>query len=115
MADRALAGDGILAGLSLAQLVRASGKPLRALVAEFAEYPQKLTNIRVHDKRAWREDAWFTTEYRRLRSRYHGIRFYIRPSGTENVVRVLTEAEDASRCAEANAEVCRLFAVWDNR
>jgi phosphoglucosamine mutase len=113
MRDKLPAGDGILAGLQLAALLARSGKPLRELVAEFAEYPQQLTNLQVRDRAAWMRDKRVGRRIEAAKNNYPDVRFYIRPSGTENLLRVLTEARDQARCLAANAALCDVFTTWD--
>jgi phosphoglucosamine mutase len=113
MLDKSRAGDGILAGLQLCALLSAAGRPLSQLASEFPEYPQILTNLAVHDRLAWQRDASLRRRLARVQSRFSGVRFYLRPSGTENLVRVLTEARDQALCAQSNSAVCALLSAWD--
>jgi phosphoglucosamine mutase len=115
MCDKAPTGDGILAGLQLAAIIRSKQRPLHELVAEFQEYPQQLTNLTVRDKAGWRSDAKLQSELKNIQFRHADVRFYLRPSGTENLLRVLTEARDPEQCRVANAEVCATFQAWDSR
>jgi len=113
MRDKLPAGDGILTGLQLAALVRRLNKPLGLLADAFMEYPQMLTNLEVHNKLAWRQDQRFMRSVDQLSASYADVRFYLRPSGTEDVVRVLTEALDPLRCKAGNAALCEALLAWD--
>lgn len=113
MLDKSRAGDGILAGLQLAAILRGSIQTLAELAAQFPEYPQVLTNLTVRDKQAWQRDTKLSRELQDVQANYKDVRFYLRPSGTENLVRVLTEAPDDNLCHQANAAMCRLLAAWD--
>jgi len=115
MRDKAPTGDGILAGLQLAQIMRTSGLPLSALLRGFNEYPQLLTNISVVDKEAWRGDKELLADLAAIRKRYAGVRLYIRPSGTEDVMRVLAEAQDPVQCQQAHGAACQAFQEWDRK
>lgn len=115
MRDLLPSGDGILTALRLACLVRSAGKPLAELAAEFPEYPQELTNLRVHDKSSWQKDKRLARELRGIRQSFGAVRFYIRPSGTEHLLRVLTEAQDQSVCLAANRAACSALLAWDAR
>jgi phosphoglucosamine mutase len=106
MRDRLPSGDGILTGLALAHLLRRSARPLVALAAQYPQYPQRLTNLRVRDKLAVNRNAALRKDLSSITARNADVRFYIRPSGTENLLRVLTEARDRERCDEANQAVC---------
>jgi phosphoglucosamine mutase len=115
MLDKLPSGDGILAGLELAAVIRASGKRLSELAGEYPEYPQVLTNLKVRDKLAWKEDDKLKRNLSGLMARHREVRFYLRPSGTENLIRVLTEARDAEECRASNAAVCAAFEEWSRR
>ena len=45
-------GDGLLTGLQLVNIMKATGKKLSELAAEMTKFPQKLVNVRVTDKHA---------------------------------------------------------------
>lgn len=111
--DKQPAGDGILVGLQLAALVGRRSKTLNELAAEFEEYPQKLTNLRVKDRFAWHQDKRFARKYEKVTHDFADVRFYLRPSGTEDVVRVLTEARDPRRCKLGNDALCEALLAWD--
>ena len=111
--DKLPTGDGILAGLQLMQILRSTGLSLAELASAFPQYPQKLTNLRIHDRQAWLKDKRLHQRFLQIRTEYAKVRFYLRPSGTENVVRVLTEAQDPQQCQRGNVAVCEAFAAWD--
>ncbi|MBN2083017.1 phosphoglucosamine mutase [bacterium] len=111
--DKVPTGDGILVGTQLAALAARTKQPLSQLVAGFPEYPQQLTNLSVSDKEAWRKSKSLLGRLAAIEREYRDVRFYLRPSGTEDVVRILTEAQDRARCQAANAAVCRAFGDWD--
>jgi len=113
--DKLPAGDGILTGLQLAAVVRRSKKTLGALADAFEEYPQVLTNLTVHNKLAWQQDKRFMRAFRQISDGHADVRFYLRPSGTEDVVRVLTEARDPQRCRSGNELLCEALRAWDTR
>lgn len=115
MRDKLPGGDGILVGLQLASLVRTARNPLSRLIAGFTEYPQILTNLKVKDKLSWQDDQSFERRMKKLQARYADARFYLRPSGTEDVVRVLTEACDPEICSASNEAACGLFTAWDRK
>lgn len=115
MRDKAPSGDGILVGLQLASLLARASMPLSEMVAEFVEYPQLLTNLQVRDKRAWVKDRRVKRELDQVRSSFNNVRFYLRPSGTENVVRVLTECQDRKHCEAGNRAACAVFNEWSAR
>lgn len=115
MRDRLPSGDGILTALRLACLVRSSGMSLAELAADFPEYPQQLTNLRVRDKSGWQNDKPLARQLGGIRRDFSAVRFYIRPSGTEHLLRVLTEARDLAACRAANEAACSALLEWDAR
>ena len=94
--DRATTGDGLVTALHLAHIMRETEQPLSQLGAGFHRFPQVLRNVRVADRGAWEEDAEvqaaINAAEERLRRRG---RILVRASGTEPLVRVMVEAEEA--------------------
>ena len=113
MRDISTSGDGILTGLRLAEIIRRAHKSLADLVAPFSEYPQQLTNLELRDKAAWKKDKPLSNKLALIHKTYPDVRFYLRPSGTENLMRVLTESRDKQRCLEGNAAVVRALKEWN--
>ncbi|MEK7409912.1 MAG: phosphoglucosamine mutase [Actinomycetota bacterium] len=91
--SRATTGDGLLAGILLADMVRRVGMPLRKLAAEvMTSFPQVLVNVNV----AHRDvdvGSTFADEIEEAQARLgNSGRVLLRSSGTEPVVRVMVEA-----------------------
>jgi phosphoglucosamine mutase len=103
-------GDGILAGLQIAVLLAGAREPLSELAAQFPEFPQLLTNLKVQDKYAWQRDKVVARNLAAVTRKYPQVRFYLRPSGTEPLIRVLTEAAEDTLCRAGNAEACAVLA-----
>jgi phosphomannomutase len=93
--------------------VRRAHRPLAELVAPFSEYPQKLTNLELRDKAAWRKDKPLSSKIAQIHKSYPDVRFYLRPSGTENLMRVLTESRDEQRCVAGNDAVVTALKEWN--
>ncbi|MEP5729254.1 MAG: phosphoglucosamine mutase [Sulfitobacter sp.] len=97
MSDHATTGDGLMAGLQfLAELIR-SDKPASDLMHQFEPVPQLLKNVRFEAGQVPLE----TDPVRRAISQAEadlsgGGRLLIRKSGTEPLVRVMAEHEDAA-------------------
>ncbi len=95
-----LTGDGVLTALHLAALVQASGMRFSELVqGSFRTYPQLLRNVRVVDREKrlnWQHCepvmAAITKAEAAMGDRG---RVLVRASGTEPLIRVMVEAEDA--------------------
>jgi phosphoglucosamine mutase len=100
-------GDGLAAGLLLCAAIR--GRGLADSAAVLPRYPQAKQNVKVTTKQL--PDA-LREEIERVNAELDGNgRILVRPSGTEPVVRVLAEAENAERaeklCARISALVTR--------
>ncbi|OPX23319.1 MAG: hypothetical protein B1H03_01915 [Planctomycetales bacterium 4484_113] len=112
--DRQCTGDGVLVGLLLSGLLSRSERDLGSLAKAIPTYPQELVSLRVADPRGWQQDREFLRQLRRLTGKYNRqVRIVVRPSGTENVVRLLTEAEDAALARAARDEIAGLFAALE--
>ena len=106
--DRHTTGDGIVSALMVLQAAVRSGRPLAALLEGVRLYPQTLINVRLKPGDDWKASPALAARRAEV-DRELGTtgRVLIRPSGTEPLVRVMVEAEDAAqakRCAERLAE-----------
>jgi phosphoglucosamine mutase len=109
--DKTTTGDGLVAALQVLAAMRQSGKSLAELTASMRRLPQKLLNVRV----ATRFDAGADPGVRQVleaveQSLGRRGRVVLRASGTEPVIRVMVEGEDAEavdRHAAALAEAVR--------
>ncbi|MDT2744742.1 phosphoglucosamine mutase [Enterococcus asini] len=87
-------GDGMLSGIQLLSIMKATGKKLSELAAEVTIYPQKLVNIRVSDKNGAMEVPAIKAVIDEAEAEMAGNgRILVRPSGTEPLLRVMAEAE----------------------
>jgi phosphoglucosamine mutase len=97
-------GDGLAAALLLCAAIR--GRTLAEAAAILPRYPQAKQNIRVRTKTF---GDGLRAEIDALNARLDGSgRILVRPSGTEPVVRVLAEAENAAKAAELCATISAL-------
>ncbi|WP_298976608.1 phosphoglucosamine mutase [uncultured Roseobacter sp.] len=97
MSDYATTGDGLMAGLQfLAETVR-SGKPASELLHNFDPVPQLLKNVRFAAGQTPLEEARVKKAIAQAEADLAGSgRLLIRKSGTEPLVRVMAEHEDAA-------------------
>lgn len=102
-------GDGLVTALQLASVLKESGKSMSELGAVMTRYPQVLVNVRVADKSRLTASAAIASAIHAAESELgeHG-RVLVRASGTEPLVRVMSEAAEQSVAAEV---VERLVAV----
>jgi len=109
MLDHATTGDGTLTALQLMARVAATGKPLAELAAVMDRLPQVLLNVRDVDRDGVEACAPLQAAVRAAEVELGETgRVLLRPSGTEQVVRVMVEAPDK---AQADALAARLAAV----
>ena len=94
-------GDGLLTGLQLANIMKATKKPLSELAGEMKKYPQVLVNIKVTDKYHVTDNLKVKEVIEQVEAEMAGNgRILVRPSGTEPLVRVMAEAPSAELCKE---------------
>ena len=113
LSEYATTGDGLVTALALLDVMVRSGKPLSELARVMEQYPQNLINVRVEGSApevaagGAVKEAVVAAE-RRLGSEG---RILLRPSGTEPLVRVMVEHEDAAVCREVSEEVAAVVAA----
>jgi phosphoglucosamine mutase len=97
----ATTGDGVLAGLHLMARMAATGRPLADLASVVTKLPQVLVNVPVGD-RATGSSAPAVREAAAAAEAELGDtgRVLLRPSGTEQLVRVMVEAATADMARE---------------
>jgi phosphoglucosamine mutase len=99
--DKHTTGDGIISALQVLAAMRRADKPLAALTADLPLLPQKLVNVRVAPGFDWTKHEPLTREKAAVeRALDQRGRVLIRPSGTEPLLRVMVEAEDAQQAAQ---------------
>ncbi|MEO6826392.1 MAG: phosphoglucosamine mutase [Microbacteriaceae bacterium] len=111
MQDYATTGDGILTGLHLVSEMARLDKSLAELAGQMTVYPQILVNVKDVDRQGVATDRVLAEAVREAeRSLGESGRVLLRPSGTEQLVRVMVEAADqptADRLAHQLADVVR--------
>lgn len=92
--ENATTGDGILAAIQIASIIKTTNKSLKELVESVKTFPQKLINIKVLDKNKIMNDKHILEECKKIENELQGKgRILLRASGTENLIRVMVEAE----------------------
>jgi len=92
-------GDGMLTAVQLLNVMKETNKPLSELAAEMKVYPQVLKNIKVLNKQEVKENPTITNEIEKANNELGNEgRIFVRPSGTEPLVRVMVEAPTKERC-----------------
>ena len=96
-------GDGILTSLKMMEVMLAREKPLSELAAPIVIYPQVLENVRVTDKTIVMSAPIIQQAIAKAEAQLAGNgRILVRPSGTEPLVRVMSEAADTETCRACN-------------
>jgi phosphoglucosamine mutase len=104
--DHATTGDGTVAALSvLSGLVR-SGKRASELLRLFEPVPQLLKNVRYDDGAPLEQDSVQQAIAAAERELGGNGRLVIRPSGTEPVIRVMAEGDDAAQVELLVDRIC---------
>ena len=97
--DRSGTGDGIVSALQVLEVLRRRGISLREALQGLERVPQKTVNVRYAGRcrRSLPKRRRCRRHWRPRRRRWSGRgRAFLRPSGTEPVVRVTVEADDAT-------------------
>jgi len=104
-------GDGLITALAVVRVMMETGADLSELVKGFHRYPQVLINVPIREKPPLETIPEVTTTVEHLRRQLGGQgRIVLRYSGTENLARVMVEADEAATaaaCADQLAEVIR--------
>jgi len=107
--DKTTTGDGIVSALQVLAVMVAQGKSLEALRGGMVKLPQTMINVRLPEKREvvsipQVQDAVKTAETQ-LAGRG---RVLLRPSGTEPLIRVMVEGEDAAQVTRLTQRLARV-------
>jgi phosphoglucosamine mutase len=109
--DRTTTGDGTVAALQVLAAMQESGKTLEQLAAGMHQYPQILLNVPVSSDFNLDEASDVKTAMQAAEARLAGTgRILLRASGTEPLLRVMVEGQDArlvNNIAEELATVVR--------
>jgi phosphoglucosamine mutase len=93
-----------VSALQVLRACAASGRTVADQLADVTLFPQTLLNVRLQPGQDWRQNQRLADETRAVEAELAGTgRVLIRASGTEPVVRVMVEAQDAEQ-AQACAQ-----------
>ncbi len=107
--DLSPTGDGLLTSLLTLAAMRQQGITLDALHDDLKMFPQTLVNVRVQDKAAAVRNAGVQAAVKSAEERLNGRgRVNLRPSGTEQLVRVMVEGPDETEIHAIAAEIAEL-------
>jgi len=113
--DKTTTGDGLIVALQVLAVMKATGKTLAELAAGMQKFPQELINIQVARRFDAAADATVAAAIAMVEQALGKRgRVVLRASGTEPVIRVMVEGEDAQavgRHAATLADVVRAAAA----
>ena len=99
-------GDGMLTAIHTLNVMCAENASLKQLNADFVKYPQVLQNVGVSNKEAIMENEDLKKRIKNLEDGLNGDgRILVRPSGTEQLVRVMVEAKSIEICKSIAGEL----------
>ena len=99
-------GDGMLTAIHTLNVMCAENASLKQLNADFVKYPQVLQNVGVSNKEAIMENQDLKNRIKALEDGLNGDgRILVRPSGTEQLVRVMVEAKSIDICKSIAGEL----------
>lgn len=113
--DQTTTGDGLICALQILAIMKETGAKLSALASGMLKYPQTMRNVRVKHKSNPGDSREICDAVSAAEERLKDTgRVVLRASGTEPVIRVMVEGQDAdtvNELAEALADaVARAFA-----
>ena len=90
-------GDGIIAALQVLEAMVRSGHALSSLKAGMSKYPQRLINVRIAERQDITNIAAIREAVKSVEEKLgESGRVLLRPSGTEPLIRVMVEGQDAT-------------------
>ncbi|MFN3408563.1 MAG: phosphoglucosamine mutase [Limisphaerales bacterium] len=94
--DFATTGDGLVAALQILRIMQSRGEPLSRLKQCWTRYPQRVTNVRVREKKPFEQLSGVLDLVAQAEAEVkpHGGRVFLRYSGTEPKARLLIEGPD---------------------
>jgi phosphoglucosamine mutase len=96
--DHSTTGDGLLTGLQLLAVAAGRGQPLGELAKVMTRYPQVLISVPGVDKSLIASSAGLNGAVAAAKAELGSSgRVLVRPSGTENTVRIMVESADAGQ------------------
>ncbi len=103
-------GDGVLAALQVLRVMRETGKSLSELAQAMQRVPQLLVNVPVRDKAAFAHNGTIRYAIAQAQAELGETgRLFVRPSGTEPLIRVMAESTDERRLKEVVERVAAVI------
>ena len=93
--DYSTTGDGLLTAIQVLASLKKSGKKASEVTAVMTTYPQPLVNVKVKSKEGWEDNTAIKEAISKGENQLgDNGRILVRPSGTEELIRVMAEGQD---------------------
>jgi phosphoglucosamine mutase len=103
--DYATTGDGLLAALQVLTVLKEADRPMSALAQQFEPVPQLLENVRFSSGKPLESNA-VKAVIAEAEQRLNGSgRIVVRASGTEPLIRIMAEGDDAKLVSQVVREI----------
>jgi phosphoglucosamine mutase len=110
--DKHTTGDGIVAALQVLSAMKQSHQSLAELLQKVTLFPQTLTNVRYKQGYDWQSDAKLKEAVEQAEKELKGTgRVLIRASGTEPLLRVMVEAQNAQQSKDLAQKIAAVVPV----
>ncbi len=106
--DCTTTGDGIVSALQVLHAMGETGKLISELLEDVQLYPQVLINVAVKDQKIGENDVVQVAVQKAEQKLGEKGRVLLRPSGTEPLIRVMVEGEDASLVQQLAEELSQV-------
>lgn len=99
-------GDGVLSALQVLAVMKREDKKLSELATIMTKFPQVLINVPVKEKKEPAQIPELTDLLKKIKEKLEKKgRILVRPSGTENLMRIMVEGEDYAKINAYGQEV----------
>jgi phosphoglucosamine mutase len=112
--DQATTGDGVVSALQVLRAITDQGKPLAELKMAMTKFPQVMINVPAVSAKVMDNDAVQAA----VREVEAGLgdkgRVLLRPSGTEPLIRVMVEGDDAQQVTRLAEQLAAVVAASED-
>ena len=111
LSDYSTTGDGLLGALQVLALIKQQGKPASQVLNLFKPLPQILRNVKFETKEFKPlDDSKVQDAIKKAQDKLtKGGRLLVRASGTESVIRVMAEGDDAAMIENVVGDLCAVI------
>lgn len=110
LSDLGTTGDGMLAALQVLSILKNEGRPASAVLDMFAPLPQILRNVRYEPGAKPLDSAQVQDAIRKAEATLaHDGRLLVRASGTEPLIRVMAEGDNATLVDSVVGDLCEVI------